>query len=169
MKVEKRDGVIHVQIPQKLFKKLEEIISEREKAGETPKLKLAPAVYLIYQILVMPIRLKDMCDDGWVPFCSQVYKDILHFSKYMQLMVDNKLIMRHKKNYSTESHECYRYKLAKSYSKQVVKPLEVKAHKLFVKKRKNNIQNSNPNHYLNSCKLYLYSNCPLDGTSQNQP
>ncbi|WP_300025030.1 hypothetical protein [uncultured Maribacter sp.] len=137
MKVETKDKVIYVQLPQKLFNKLECIIAERLKLGGTKKLRLAPAAYLVYQIVEMPSRKKELSEDGWVPFCSEVYNDILHFSSYMKLLLDEKLIERHHKNYSTASHNCYRYRLAKEYRNHVVKTFSVDAAKLFVAARKN--------------------------------
>lgn len=135
MKYNTKNRTIYVWLPNKLYKLLEQKIEERKKNDIKPVLQLAQAAYLLNLVVYIPFTKKDKYDDGWVPICSEAHRDIRDFSKYMEFLVEQKLLIRNPNNYSSEEGYCYSFRLPKPFYGHKIKLCEVKGNKLFVKGR----------------------------------
>ena len=66
-------------MPNKLFKNLKEQLIEYNQLGTIPKLNLAKAAYLLNLLYYIPLNAKDKYEDGWIPICSEPYKNLKHY------------------------------------------------------------------------------------------
>lgn len=111
---------IDVWLPNKLFKNLKRKIEEYNQLENKPKLNFGTAAYLINLLIYIPLKTKDKYDNGWIPICSNPYKNLKHFGSYMSFLLKNDFIYVNDLNYSTTAKKCKQFKLGGRYGKQVV-------------------------------------------------
>lgn len=136
MRYIKDNKTINVWLPNKLFTELKCKIEERNKIVVSPKLQLAQASYLLNLVIYLPIKYKDKYEDEWIPICSQAHKNFKHFSKYINFLVENGLLIKNEKNYSTVTKECKKFALPFKYRNQLISHTVVKGHAKFIEARK---------------------------------
>lgn len=124
---------IGVWLPNKLFKNLKEKLNEYNELGIAPKLNLAKAAYLLNLMFYIPLRKKDKYENGWIPICTEPYKNMKNFKKYMTFLKDSEFICENEINYSTISKKCKTYKLLGRYGKQVLAYHLVSDNSYFIK------------------------------------
>ena len=134
MKIYINKKEIVVWLPNKLFKNLKGEIEEYNQLGTKPKLNFATAAYLMNLFFYLPLKTKDKYENGWIPICSDPYKNLKYFRNYMSFLVSNKFIYESDLSYSTTSKNCKRYKLGGSYGKQVVAYHLIKDNSYFINK-----------------------------------
>ncbi|WP_289645155.1 hypothetical protein [Maribacter aestuarii] len=135
MKYDIKNRTINVWLPNKLFNKLEDSINSRKEQNIQPVLQLAQAAYLLNLVIYIPYTKKDKYEDGWVPICSEIHKGIRNFSKYMEFLVNENLLVRNGNNYSNKKNYCYSYRLPDPYHKHKIKVISLEGHKLFIEGR----------------------------------
>jgi len=140
MRVHNNKNTIFVWLSDKLFNDLKAKIEEYNKENDIIKLRLPQAAYFVNLVIYIPTTRKDKYEDGWVPICSEIHKNIKHFSKYMKFLVDSKFLIVHEKKYSNKGHFCKKFKLVKKYRMQNLKLREIEGHKSFVKNRQKAVE-----------------------------
>ncbi|MEL7005808.1 MAG: hypothetical protein AAFN93_24230 [Bacteroidota bacterium] len=135
MKFSTTDKTLYLWLTKKLYEDLKVSISKREHEGITPKLKLAPAAYLINLVVYGINTKKDKYEDNFFPICSAANKNIMNFSKYMDFLEKEGFLIKSEKNYSTATKKCKKYRLASPYHKHIVQLSKVKGDIRFVNKR----------------------------------
>lgn len=140
MKVNINNKEIYVWLSNSLFSDLKEKISIHNDNKPKVKLSISIAAYFLNLPNYLRSNRKDEFENGWTPLCAEILRKIRNSSSYINFLVKNKFLDRHKDNYSTSKKECYKYCINKKYKNQEIKLRELKAHKSFVKKRNEEIQ-----------------------------
>lgn len=120
-----------IWLPDRLFKDLKLAI-EKQNQNNDIKLSLSVSAYILNLPYYIQSNRKDKYEDGWVPICSEIQKNIKNFSKYIKFLIDNDFFKRHKSKYSSYKNTCYKFKICKKYETLLVKPQVVKSHKSFL-------------------------------------
>lgn len=140
MKANVKKQEINVWLSERLFKDLKDKLEKHNQKIGVNKLSLSISAYFLNLVIYIPTTRKDKYEDGWVPICSEIYKNVKNFSKYMKFLVESKFLIIHGKKYSTSKHTCLNYKLSKKYISHPVKFLKIKGHKSFTDKRNKEIK-----------------------------
>ena len=106
---------ICVWLPNELFNNLKEQLNQYNELNNKPKLNLAIASYILNLLYYIPLKSDDKYNDGWIPICSDSFKNLKYFTAYINFLIENKFIIKHDKDYSTSSKKCRRYKLGRDY------------------------------------------------------
>jgi len=125
---------IYVWLPNKMFKDLKEKVKERNELKISPRLNLATAAYLLNLVFYIPLKYKDKYEDGWIPICSQPYKNLNYFKNYMKFLVEQEFLIWNGINHSTQSGTCRKYRPGGRYGKQLIDLQEIEDSSYFTKK-----------------------------------
>jgi choline kinase len=123
-----------VWLPNKLFKNLKEQLDEYNQLGIKPMLNLAKAAYLLNLLFYLPIKAKDKYEDGWIPICSELIKNIKGYAKYISFLKEKGFIIESYKNYSTSSGKCKSFRLGGTYMNHVIDYQLITDNTYFIKK-----------------------------------
>ncbi|MDB0602199.1 hypothetical protein PL373_13775 [Tenacibaculum maritimum] len=136
MVVNIKNSEIYVWLSNMIFNDLKIKVEEHNKNTKNEvKLNLGIAAYFLNLPEYIGSANKDKYEDGWIPICSEVYKNIKNSSKYFKFLVDIGFFKVHPKNYSTITKTCRRYRLGERYSKQVIKFQAISVNNQFYSKR----------------------------------
>ncbi len=136
MVVDINNSRIYVWLSKGMYNDLKiKIKAHNENPENDVNFNLGIAAYFLNLPNYIGTMRKDKYDDGWIPICSRIYKNIKNSSKYFDFLIENGFLLVHPSNYSTETESCRSFKIGLKYNKQVLKFHALEINKQFHDKR----------------------------------